>query len=71
MISIVTYLRCFFLLLAFGLATSAALHAENRPKQNLLIITADDMNADSGSWNGGMAGLTPNLDVLQERHTGL
>jgi N-sulfoglucosamine sulfohydrolase len=64
MISIVTCLRCFAFLLAFALATPAALRAEDSPKQNLLIITADDMNADSGSWNGGMAGLTPNLDAF-------
>ena len=29
---------------------------------NLLIITADDMNADSGSWNGNTFSATPNLD---------
>lgn len=34
------------------------------PKLNLLIITADDMNADSGGWNGSTAGATPNLDAF-------
>jgi N-sulfoglucosamine sulfohydrolase len=29
---------------------------------NLLIITADDMNADSAGWNGGSLNVTPNLD---------
>jgi N-sulfoglucosamine sulfohydrolase len=31
---------------------------------NLLIITADDMNADSGGWNGNQLGATPNLDAF-------
>ena len=31
---------------------------------NLLIITADDMNADSGGWNGNTLGATPNLDAF-------
>lgn len=31
---------------------------------NLLIITADDMNADSGGWNGSTLGATPNLDAF-------
>lgn len=35
------------------------------PKQwNLLLITADDMNADSGGWNGSKLGATPNLDAF-------
>ena len=31
---------------------------------NLLVITADDMNADSGGWNGSRLGATPNLDAF-------
>jgi N-sulfoglucosamine sulfohydrolase len=31
---------------------------------NLLIVTADDMNADSGGWNGSTLGATPNLDAF-------
>jgi hypothetical protein len=31
---------------------------------NLLIVTADDMNADSGSWDGNTLGATPNLDAF-------
>lgn len=40
-------------------------HADESSKRmNLLIITADDMNADSGGWNGGRYGATPNLDAF-------
>jgi N-sulfoglucosamine sulfohydrolase len=39
--------------------------AADQPKPfNLLIITADDMNADSGGWNGNQLGATPNLDAF-------
>ncbi len=31
---------------------------------SLLIVTADDMNADSGGWNGNTLGATPNLDAF-------
>ena len=31
---------------------------------NLLVVTADDMHADSGGWNGNTLGVTPNLDAL-------
>ena len=31
---------------------------------NLLIVTADDMNADSGGWNGNTLGVTPILDAF-------
>lgn len=31
---------------------------------NLLLVTADDMNADSGGWNGNALGATPNLDAF-------
>ncbi|MEZ6142321.1 MAG: sulfatase [Zavarzinella sp.] len=31
---------------------------------NLLIVTADDMNADSAGWCGGKLGITPNLDAF-------
>jgi N-sulfoglucosamine sulfohydrolase len=56
--------RYFVCSLSLVLATPPALQAAESPKQNLLIITADDMNADSGGWNGGMVGLTPNLDAF-------
>lgn len=31
---------------------------------NLLIVTADDMNADSSGWMGSRQGTTPNLDAF-------
>jgi N-sulfoglucosamine sulfohydrolase len=31
---------------------------------NLLIITADDLNADSAGWMGSRAGATPNIDAF-------
>src|SRR3954447_120838 len=43
-------------LLAFAPAAAAA------PPTNLLIITADDMNADSPGFMGNPFGATPNLD---------
>jgi len=50
----------------FALCVAAiAVRAEEPPKlQNLLIVTADDMNADSGGWNGNKLGATPNLDAF-------
>lgn len=38
--------------------------AEAKAKFNLLIITADDMNADSVGWMGNPLKLTPNVDAL-------
>ena len=38
-------------------------HAADKPL-NLLVVTADDMNADSGGWNGNTLGATPNLDAF-------
>ncbi len=41
------------------------IRAEDAPKPwNLLIISADDMNADSGGWMGNKLGATPNLDAF-------
>jgi len=47
------------LLFAWG----GPLAAADKPL-NLLIVTADDMNADSGGWNGNTLGATPNLDAF-------
>lgn len=33
---------------------------------NLLIVTTDDMNADSSGWMGSKLGATPNLDAFAE-----
>jgi N-sulfoglucosamine sulfohydrolase len=38
--------------------------ADSSKRLNLLIITADDMNADSGGWTGSKLSATPNLDVF-------
>jgi N-sulfoglucosamine sulfohydrolase len=40
------------------------LHAAGAPKLNLLLITADDMNAESPGWMGSKMGATPTLDKL-------
>jgi N-sulfoglucosamine sulfohydrolase len=34
------------------------------PPKNLLLVTADDMNADSSGWMGNKLGATPNLDAF-------
>lgn len=36
----------------------------NRQLWNLVIITADDLNADSAGWMGSTVGATPNLDAF-------
>ncbi len=50
------------LILAFS--TCGTLAAAPPKPLNLLVITADDMNADSGGWNGNTLGATPNLDAF-------
>lgn len=45
------------------LAAPAGRSAQSRPL-NLLMITADDLNADSMGWMGGLPNLTPNLDAF-------
>lgn len=52
---------CVPLLLAFGEPARAA---EPPKPLNLLVVTADDMNADSGGWIGNKLGATPNLDAF-------
>jgi len=45
--------------------SAGGVSAADSPKQlNLLVVTADDMNADSGGWNGNKLGATPNLDAF-------
>ena len=41
-----------------------SIHAAEAPRLNLLLITADDLNADSPGWMGGKMGATPTLDKL-------
>ncbi len=47
-----------------GLACNVASAVELDKPLNLLVVTADDMNADSGGWNGCTLGATPNLDAF-------
>ncbi len=55
--------RTLSLVVALGVAT--ALPAADPPKRwNVLLVTADDMNADSAGWLGNKLNLTPNLDAF-------
>jgi N-sulfoglucosamine sulfohydrolase len=58
--------RLFALLagLVLGVAASPRPAAPADPKLNLLLITADDMNADSSGWMGSRLKCTPNLDAF-------
>jgi N-sulfoglucosamine sulfohydrolase len=47
-----------------GLTAYGAIAADSTKPFNVLLITADDMNADSGGWNGNRLGATPNLDAF-------
>ena len=55
------FISVFFLLC---LSAGVACAADSPKPMNLLVITADDMNADSGGWNGNTLGVTPNLDAF-------
>ena len=50
--------------LAVLLSAGAALTADPPKRWNLLLITADDMNADSSGWMGNPLGATPHLDAF-------
>ncbi len=54
----------FGVLLALLVVSVQLSAAEAKGKFNLLIITADDMNADSPGWMGNPLKLTPNVDAL-------
>jgi N-sulfoglucosamine sulfohydrolase len=56
-----TVCACALLLVAFGAPARAA----EKPL-NLLVITADDMNADSAGWVGNKLGATPSLDAFAQ-----
>jgi N-sulfoglucosamine sulfohydrolase len=49
---------------AHAICGSGASAADAAKQLNLLFITADDMNADSGGWNGNLLGATPHLDAF-------
>jgi N-sulfoglucosamine sulfohydrolase len=58
-------LFAFLALLSMSLLKAHPTHAVEMSKSlNLLIITADDMNADSAGWNGCTLNATPNLDAF-------
>ncbi|QDU28580.1 Arylsulfatase [Anatilimnocola aggregata] len=46
------------------LSASGVLAADAAKSLNLLVITADDMNADSSGWIGNRLGATPHLDAF-------
>ena len=50
-------------LCVLALAAPAA-NAADPPTWNLLVVTADDLNADSAGWLGNKLGATPNLDAF-------
>lgn len=50
-------------LIVFALAARPGGAAPAQPL-NLLVVTADDMNADSAGWMGCKLGATPNLDAF-------
>lgn len=56
--------RLLFALLLVGLTALPAAGEDAPKKWNLLLITADDMNADSAGWVGNKLGATPNLDAF-------
>ncbi len=50
---------------AFAVIVATGIHAADPPaKMNLLVITADDLNADSCGWLGNTLGATPHLDAF-------
>ncbi len=60
--------RCWWIpLVVAWFSVTSATAADSAKKLNLLVITADDLNADSGGWNGSKLGATPNLDAFAEK----
>jgi N-sulfoglucosamine sulfohydrolase len=57
-------MRSLAVTLFLGLSAGSLPAADEPKRLNLLVITADDMNADSGGWNGNSLGTTPNLDTF-------
>lgn len=60
-VAIAAAVTCVTTIVASGIEVRAADDAKRR---NLLVITADDMNADSAGWAGNGLGVTPNLDAF-------
>lgn len=57
-------MRLFLMTMALSLFVANARAVDSPKTLSLLVITADDMNADSGGWNGSQLGATPNLDAF-------
>lgn len=57
-------MRRIVITLSLWLLVVSPLAAAPAQPLNLLLITADDMNADSAGWNGNKLGATPNLDAF-------
>ena len=57
-------MRLILMSLFFWHSVSGSFAADLLKPMNLLVITADDMNADSGGWNGNKLGATPSLDAF-------
>jgi N-sulfoglucosamine sulfohydrolase len=56
--------RRFSFLILLAITTGAESAPAAAPPLNLLIVTADDMNADSSGWMGSKLGATSNLDAF-------
>lgn len=56
--------RRIFAVFLLTFSANFLLAAEPGKQWNLLIITADDMNADSGGWIGNTLAATPHLDAF-------
>jgi N-sulfoglucosamine sulfohydrolase len=57
-------MRGFIFVLCVLVLAAPAAFAADPPKWNLLVVTADDLNADSAGWLGNKLGATPNLDAF-------
>ncbi len=57
-------MRTLLSVLALLFSTGGVIAADPPKPWNLLLITADDMNADSSGWMGDKHGATPNLDAF-------
>lgn len=57
-------MRCVIAALVMLMSCGRLAAADAAKPLNLLIITADDMNADSAGWAGSTLGATPHLDAF-------
>ncbi|MFY8199019.1 MAG: sulfatase [Pirellula staleyi] len=61
---LLSFFYCVALIAVYLPSVYATTDVELPKPLNLLIVTADDMNADSAGWNGCSLGATPNLDTF-------